>query len=799
VRHWLLAALVLALALLIARAPAIKPTFKAEALAGAREMVVYRLEGSPARFDVPAGQRMLRVLTNLDLPAAPPPDGEAYSVRVRIPEDGRDEVFPLVAMARRRANGTPAAFSLGGAVPGWTREVMVTRPQTTAATLEVSLVAPARARGAVRVLATAHRTPLAVTMLAKRSGPAERAKLAGWLGPLDWDELPAALQAELLTTHWTRLPASPATPRGRLYVTGQPAPVVKPASPPGEAVEAGQVLAYTVRGPGTLRFVAVEEALEGSIHLLSAAGQEQTIPLALKVGERVDLPLAAGLVTARLRALTRGRVLALAADARLALPGTSLQGRADGEWELHPAWTFERYPVAAAGLTAPVVYDLRGRDEAELRLTAYALTRCDHPPSELRVLWTIKDAAAKVLAGGTLRQVLAPACEDRLDGDEGTVPSEPLAAYLWPPAGAASLEVTGAEPALLSVASPAFDQPLEAPPPAGLAPNVAVRHQPADRPLWLRVRALNEDEIARTGRLPLLRLATRIERRPPPVPPSQLAETLAPVDQPPRITMLVPAKADAPAPDRGGWWPITAGAPASVNFAPPPGAGAGARVPFSLLFLGDEAAARGEAVVRIDGVTATRTPLYTARGQIALPPAPAGRRVVQIDAPGRARLFVDHPTGGAAPYRAFSAYELQVGRPSVVRVAKPSAPRALGVVLYFDGAPGPHARLRVVIDRGRRTAPRGGVARARTRLVRTLPLTVAPLPGGVFLNRTTPAVLAAAPLFVGLEDDLPAGGHTLTLTLERTRVRAFARYFSYNGSLRPERVSGFGEARSSTP
>jgi hypothetical protein len=155
---------------------------------------------------------------------------------------------------------------------------------------------------------------------------------------------------------------------------------------------------------------------------------------------------------------------------------------------------------------------------------------------------------------------------------------------------------------------------------------------------------------------------------------------------------------------------------------------------------------------------------------------------------------VDHPTGGAAAYRTFGAYELSPGSPSLVRLAKGTAPRALGVVIYFDGAPAPHARLRVVIDAGRRAAPPGRAARARTRLVRTVPLAVVPQPTAAFLNRSASGVFAAAPLFVGLEDDIPAGPHTLRVTLEHGgRPRAFARYFSYNGSLRPERIDGFGQ------
>lgn len=803
-RRLLLTALVLGAAVLIARGAAIHPVFRGGALASARETAAFRIDAKGVRFPLNEGTRRLRILVNLDLAPNASPEGVGFSLRVRIPEERYEEQFALLGIARVRLDGEPAAFYLGESTsPAWTREIALERRNSDAATLEVSLIEPEGAFGSVRVLAEAVRAPFAAGVLARRNGPVERNQLASSLGPLDWDQLPEDLQADLLQRRWMRIPAAPGALSRRLYVAGAPTPVSKPEQPAGELVEAGQVAAYTLQGPGVLRLSAAGPPIRGTVELLQADGQLRTQPLELKAGDRLDLALGQMLTTARVRVSEPSQILAIVSDRKLALATARLEPRADGEWMLHPAVALERNPRAEPEPAPPVVYDLRGRAGREMRITARLRARPGDKPALAHVRWIIRDEARRAVASGAIEQALSPAPEDRIDEEPGTVPTEPAMAYLWPPPSAATLEVASDPPALIAVDSPGFAPPEGEPGDSGVKPRTALRHAPVERPLWFRVRSSNEDELLASGRIERIRSATRLEAIPPPPPPTAHAETLALLDGAPRFTLLVPRKPGAPLPELGVWWPLANGVASEVRFDPLPGSSPKVRVPWNVLFLGDASSDKQEAAIRVDSSEATRAMLFTSRGTLALPPTTPGVHRVEISiGKSRAsprpppRLFIDHPTG-STPFRAVSVYPLRNSKHATVRLQKSAEPRSLGAVLYFDGSPGEGASLEVTIDGGRRTPPAARSSRSRSRLTRVLPVRADALVGASYLNRRAPGVWGSAPLFVGLGDDIPAGNHLVSLALKGTSAKAFVRLFSHGGPQhKPERFGTFGEFRS---
>lgn len=804
-RRALLTALILGASLLIARGPTIHPSFTLAALTGARETAAYRIDAKGVRFPLSEGARRLRILTNLDLAPNAAPEGVGFVLRIRIPEEHYEERFALVGMPRARRDGTPAAFYLGEPVsPAWTREIAIERQQSIDATLELSLIEPEGAHGSLRVLAEAARAPLFADLLAHRSGPVELNQLASSLGPLDWDQLPDDLQADLLKRHWARLAATPEAELRRLYVAGAPAPLSRPVEPVGDLVEAGQIAAYTAEGPSTLRLFAAGSSLKGAVDLLQADGQHRAVPLALEAGERIDLALGPHLTTARVRVSEPSRIMAVISDGKPVSANARLEARPDGEWVLHPAVGLERNPRAEPAPSAPVVYDLRGREGRELHLTVRLKARPDDGPTTAHVRWTMRDEARRAIASGELTQALSPALEDRIDEAPGMVPTEPARAYMWPPPSASTLEIAADPPALIAVDSPGFAPGVAEPRDRDRRPVTVLRHAPVERPLWFRVRPINEDELLAGGRVERLRSALRLDRLAPHAPPAAGAVALEPLEKPPKFSLLAPGKPDVSLSALGVWWPLPNAVASTVRFDPPPGSSPGVRLPWHLLYLGDASSAKQEAAIRVDSGEATRAMLFTSRGTLAFAPVTAGAHRVEVAiakkkaAAGPAlRLFVDHPTGSQAPYRFFGVYPLRPGRRATIRLHKSAGMRSLGAVLYFDGPPGEHASLEVTIDGGRRAAPISRFSRLRSRLTRVLPIHADALEGASYLNRKTVGVWGSAALFVGLADDLPAGNHFVAVALKGTNAKAFVRFFSYGDpQSRPERFSAFGEFRS---
>jgi hypothetical protein len=85
-------------------------------------------------------------------------------------------------------------------------------------------------------------------------------------------------------------------------------------------------------------------------------------------------------------------------------------------------------------------------------------------------------------------------------------------------------------------------------------------------------------------------------------------------------------------------------------------------------------------------------------------------------------------------------------------------------------------------------------------LVRSSSVHADPLAGASFLNRSAASVWGSEPIFVQLGDDLAAGDHLISLRLEGTTQRGFARFFSYGGSGGHQaRISVVGESSRGGP
>lgn len=780
-KRWSIRIVLGGIALLIARAPTIRPVFEANEMATAKEMLVYRLSAAqPLIFRVPAGQRRLRILTNADLPSGGPVPALTYNVRVRLDADQVDQVFPLIGQARLKADGNPAVFALGGAQPAWTKEIALERASERETTLELSLAEPGTAAISVRVLGSAHRAPLAAELKEQQAQAADRARLAELRGPIAFDDLPREVQSALFQDHWARLPAAPKSPRGRLYLTGTPALPSRPERPLGSELQADRALAYLLQGPGTIRIAPADTAvLRAELRWLYADGSEEQEVLRLEPGERLDRALRAGLVTLRIQGQAEGRVLVIGESPSLVADEGARTERADGGWELEPSWRTERVALAEPG-TLPVSYRLVGRPAEELRVVARAARPTDAP---LRLEWSLLGGRGEVLRQGAIAGSAPRAAEDRLDADP---PSEPLSGFLWPDARAAVLEVRASTTAAVSLYSRAFEPPI-----AGRGGNdpTRIRGQRRERPAWVSIRATNMDQLERVGRAATLRTAERLERRVTPPVSTESNAAVEPALAPPRTLFVVPA-GPRQTTEANLIWPVLLGRPMILD--PTPVASPGAP---TLTYLGDAASARGELTVKVDGGPPQSYPLYTARGQVSLPSLSPGPHQLELEAPRSARLFLDQPIRGATPSRLVGAYRMDSGTPAELTVNKSRDREALGIVVYAERSVLGQLRLEVLVDRGRRVGPRTGQSRGRTTLRSEVTPRILAGAEAEPLTQQSGAIAASEPIFVALKDDLDPGGHRVSVRVRGTEAPVWMRFFAPKRTDEAERIIGFGKGR----
>jgi hypothetical protein len=784
----LLAAGVLVVAVILARRWPAGIDGSSREIAGAREVVGYELGREPITLALPPGTTVYKVATNLDLPAGAAMTsasglGVPYVIRVRVPEDGRDEAFALLARPALDPAGRPSGFFRDRAgAPARTALLTLQRSSTRPATLQVSLESAGAAHASLRVF-VAH----------ERIGAGPGPQRAASVGGLALEDLDPDVRAAFLSQTWGRLPARSLTPTRTFFL-----PATTPASAPGfdrgHLVGAGHVVAVTLKGPGTLD-VLTGPNWQGDVSLLYAGGQGRRWPLQSSDGGPVSVAIGKGLCTVRISArddaAPAGRVRLAVSDPAMLVDRDGPRDEASGD--VGPAWSWQA--VARAQPTGPpLVFQAAGRRQAAFRITAWAplADPAGSPAPTLR--WRFLDGRGGVLVQGKAALDVKLASEDHLEGgpgapEGGQLVSQPTTFHLWPPRAAQRLVIDADRPAAVAVASPGFDaQPFapEAETPLGaLADGIELRHGRRDQQTFYPVRAINAPELQRAGRLERLAGALRLEREPPRPPPRGVAVSLGPRRDGGRFVVLLPMTEGAPARRLGHLWAMRSQIEETVIVPRPRGTAGTARVPASVLYELARPSGRQPLVVRLDGQVIRRASLLGARGQIVLPPITVGRHRLRIDLAAPARLFVDQPVAGAAAFRRSQVYQLPAGVAGVA-VDKARAPRALGLVMYIDGPP-PRGRapvLDVVVDGGRRRRIAAGASTTFTRLRRIEPLGFQRAPGAVYLNRRAGAIWASRPIFVPLGDDLTPGNHQVSVHARGLGVRArtlAARFFSYGG------------------
>jgi hypothetical protein len=738
---------------LILRAPTMGVGSLAERMGAAREESAYVLGVEPVRFALPSGARELRLLVNFDRREPPATAATAetaetaetandvFEARVRVSPDGRDETFALVA----RDDGVAAAgsFYLDSARrPARTAAIGLERDRIDEGVLEVALVAPRGATGVGRVLA-----------LQKRAlGTAEPA--------------------------WASLPADGGAHRRRIYfapVAGDP-----PSGSEADSASAfeggvwlapGRASAWTLTGPATVRLSLAEGSLRGKAFLLTAGGAGSERDLALAPGAAASFTLGAGLTTVRLLSSAAARVVLTAATVAPADGGLARAlPLADGRFELQA-----RPTIIEAARTEPathegegdVTFALAGRGAQPLRIDVRGLPRDGDDRLPLDVSWRLRGSAGQVLARGARAVPVQAAPEDAVVGATSWL-GEPASFFVWPPAGATTLEIGTARAAEITAASPAWvdvragsledDGGEEAD-----AAVVRLRHGPTPhRRSFFGIAPANRATLLAEGRLDRLALAPRLERAP--VPVRVAAQSLTPVGRIPRVEMLVPDSSTVRLPTQV--WALAAGRDTILASG-----GGGA----SVLYTVDAADVGGSLAINWDGHVVSAERLFARRGQVSFA-TPAGAHTLRVDAPPSTRLFVNQPIPRASTFRRVALYELASGGSTHFRVDKGPEGYVVGVMLYGRSAAGESIVFEV--DGGAR--PRlGPVSSDRTTLRRALPVTNGSVRAPVLLNTDVAPTWVSKPLFVRLGDDLAPGRHDLAIRVVGARGPTFARVFGH--------------------
>jgi hypothetical protein len=728
----------------ILRAPSIRIGSRASQLGDAREESAYLLGKTPVSFPLAAGARTLRLLFNFDLPAAssgPPASPGPFSVRVRITPDGRDETFALMAV---EADGASAFYLDSARRPSRTALLGIERDRDAGGTLEVALVGPPRAAGAVRLL-----------NLEKRAlGTAERA----------WAAVPA-FASERRRLYFERV-----TPPG-----APPAPLAARGSDPrvGRWLAPGRAAAWTVVGPTTLTLSVEEGELRGRADLLAADGASTDGSVSLAPGRSLSWTIGPGPATLRLTSTVAARVAisgSVTAAGTLARAVPLADGRIELDGRSVVVEAARSEPEASAH---PVVFTLADRPNDEpLRVDVRALMRDEHDTSPAIVRWRVLGDSRRELARGTSAEPVRAAPEDGVGGSSAWL-AEPTSFYVWPPVGAADLELTSERALEVTAASPAWADERDGDGSGdeaerrelGLAATLRLRHGPPPaRRRYFGVSPANVAALRASARVDRLILAPRLEHVAPPV--SVAAQALPPAGHPPRVEMLVPDASTATLPTQV--WALAPGREAV--FASSGGSA-------TVLYAADTSDAGGAISVTFDGRVVAAAPLYAARGQLTIA-APSGEHRVRVDLPASARAFLNRPVVGARRLRRVALYGVETGRPLRFQVDKSADRHVVGVVLYGRGLLAPDAALTITIDRGTRRR-RGFVSHDRTALERTAAVRASPLGGATPLNTDVAPTWVSEPIFLTLGDDLTPRAHDLAVTLRGATGPIFIRVFGH--------------------
>ncbi len=805
------------------------PNALEQKLAGAERYLYYRITpGAGPVFELDGGEATLRLVTHAVIPAGDRYDPAReldYGVRLAV-DLGGGNTWTRDVFTRSRQSKARQSAEHGGA---WLDEntfslepgLEVTDDRLLVVTLPPDVRAGARVR--VTLLGDAAEGYLrAYTPIPRRDvdrklremPPAERGRRAERIGYLPWDRLPAdelaslryaerRLSAEgkegvdyetrtLYTTEF-RLRHTTVLERG-LPVTPERAVAVNVVGPArlelavarpvtGEA-PAGTLTArltgegaappprtfalpprdapatYAVEVPAGVFTLAVEATAPAQLEVRGPAAR----PVALGGAAGAAIVPDEGLVPVYLAqpsgppvtiaidgpADLLGRVIRVDLRALASEPVPDTQARAVKTWPGHEA----ALPAPAAA-AAPA----QGPRVVVASLTLEAV-----------------DAGGRVVASSTakLESEVSPFETAQLFGKLVATVCEPVNVRFVVPPGGKEVRLRTDRPALLAVSTPVslspppdrLDVPYDSVPLAAMLWRYA-RHVERG---WLTVRARNHEELM-PERTAMLATQARLEPREVPPAPELSGTTLAPAG---RLELQTVVERIPPA-DAAGFvtrWAeghytrLAPGRAVKLDLSRLPSR---PRIQYWATGADTDVVGAGVKLV-VDGRTALDRPLSAAQGTLQLPAGLRGVHAVAVETAAPVRLLVDRPPAepGGELYALRSVYRIDAGRTVRVTVTKrTAAPQNVNIVVYArTPAADPGAAVRVAIDGGA-PARIAGVALTKWTLAdRALPLPPADRPATLgFANVARGGALHPRLIAIALGDDLPAGPHTIALSV----------------------------------
>lgn len=536
---------------------------------------------------------------------------------------------------------------------------------------------------------------------------------------------------------------------------GRAVPPASDAEPPGEEVDALAAVAYTVRGPGSVRVSMVPvhgEATAATLRTVDHLGRQMVLPVPVvpRGSEAVFVAPAGGALTVevlgayapvRVRVMTAGGATRLGADATTEIVPDR---RRVVLWRAHPAGP----PVIAT-----LAGDGTARVEARPAVGGGRVAR---------LAWRLVDGERGEIARGQVAVAAVPTPFDRLrphDGEPVRPACEPMSfAAAGPPGSRLELSALDAPIDLALLA--ADDEAVTRLTDAYLVPltNARLRHAPLARRRHEPFLPDNHAALAVSAGKVVLEGQVRLEPALTTVPAGPF-RSLEPA--PPRNRQLMVERDDDARGDLARW-AFAMGETARL-VAPLDG-----RVVLET-HLGDEALGQTLRVV-VDGKPVEERRVNVTRSRVRLHLSP-GAHEVAVEGP---RGFVLTPAvavDGAKAFAERAVWRLPRGGSLAVPVALAGA-KNLNVVLYTD-AP---ARLqaRVEIDGGRRGNAMRPAA-GRTVIVRLVePQTMAT--ESRWLDQRGGAG-ARARFAVRLADDVGGGRHQARVTLLSGPETVYARFF----------------------
>lgn len=741
---------------------------------------VYQLEQQWLTFALPAGSRLLKILSNANLPlaAAVPDAGTPYVLEYRVLDGAGAELSaglyhhrsaPLFSRGQPPGELRPAAYYLEKDLQPAAGRILLLNLQGLAEPAQLQLRvqpgAPEVASVALRLYHLEQESEHKLGFLWQRLSQGQRQSLAR-SSVYPPELLSAAEKLNLVRQGWR--PIGPQGVAGEDYVSRQLYllggeteegfdPPVVPAGLLVSAAHCG-ILPLPADG-GRLRL----ELLPALIERQPAAGAALNLTWhGLEAGQRRSYPLVWESGGTSFSATIPPGLLEISAPGAVVVRAYLVDG--ERETEITPPPLYLRgyrtapdqeliYPIEhVAGTSTPLRLDLR----VFVAAAATAL------PERATLDYAWLDAAGKVIHRGSYALAPRPSRYDRLaEAGLDQLLAEPNSLYFDLPAAVTQLRLAASVPVLASAYTRPADllRELRVPEPAPVA-GAEEERQPA----WFALRPLGHESMQRAGRSLLLLLQRRppTEERPEiraghylwedfhpegawrgrylltrrePHAPRRLEALPAtylplPLEGEARLALVSELGQPSVAPEL--LWQRSSAAPLSL----------GLLVDDTLFWSGEVAGAGG---------------------QLALPPLPAGPHRLRLQGAGEGRFYLSHGEGAGPTYLKRLANRFDRSGLSFVLDKRPGA-QVLSARLYVPRNHRGASRVRVTVEGPPRIA--SGPLLEWSFLDREYEIHPDPQET-VPVLQTAELVDGGQPFFIPLGADLPAGRYRLRFALEQ--------------------------------